>query len=123
MTCSDREQDLLLQGVGELTLWQSLLLSLHTSRCERCRGTQARFLAASGRMAEALKPPGGSARIVRRAAPALLSWFVVACVAAAIGLLIVAGTAVAIRYGTSWGVGSTKPEVPCRPDLPNDKCR
>jgi hypothetical protein len=122
MSCAEREPNLLLHGLGELPFWQSWLLSLHVERCGRCRAAQAKLLTASGRMAATLRPAGGPIRAARPAVTVAQGWLGMAALAIVVaGLLILGGIAVG-RYGRG-PAPAAQQDIPCRPDLPNDKCR
>lgn len=121
MRCREIEPDLLLHGLGELRFWRSWLISVHVARCARCRRTQESLLSASGRLAAALAPPGGAARMARPAVSVAQGWIAVACIAALIaGLLLVGGVRAARMRSHGTAAGQ---DIPCRPDLPNDQCR
>jgi hypothetical protein len=121
--CEDRESDLLLHSLGELPYWRSWIVSLHVSRCHGCRREGARMLAVSGKIARALSPSGGSARLARPAVTVARGWMAVACVAAAVGLLVLAGSVAVVRYRALQAQAAAQQDIPCRPDLRNDKCR
>lgn len=123
MRCGELESDLLLYGLGELPFWRSWRVSVHLSRCPRCRRQQAELAAVAGKMSRALRPAGGAARLPKPAVTVLQGWLAVACI-----VLVVAGLVVGVKLAASHLSGASpsaaaQPDIPCRPDLPSDKCR
>ena len=125
MTHPDR--DLLLLAHGALSPVRAALVRLHVWGCPACRARLTQFSATSQGFAVALRPPHlpawVPATLAVTVAPLVL-WLVAALV-----LVGVIGTTLAVQSRpaprASCGVHPTPPSAapPCRPDLPNDKCR
>jgi anti-sigma factor RsiW len=128
MTCQDRDQDLLLYGLGDLSPWERWQVTRHLRSCSRCRARQQELAALSGQIAAALKPPadgngptGGSGNplwplpLLRRAFSPLI-------LAIVLSLLTIGVASVwyvrshALAYHAAQDEG-------CRPDLLTDKCK
>jgi anti-sigma factor RsiW len=122
MRCGELESDLLLHGLGELPFWRSWRVSLHLTGCADCRQRAAGVAAVAAKMARALKPVGGAARLPRPAVTVAQGWLAVACVVLAVVGLLLGARFVSSRVGGSQPSASQQ-DIPCRPDLPSDKCR
>jgi anti-sigma factor RsiW len=127
MTCHDRDSDLLLLGLGELSFWPRLRIVRHLRSCPRCRARQAELTAVSGHIAGALRPPQGNGNIgrgpgapipIHPGLPGVSTLFLVLV----LGVLTM--TAVTIWYVRSHtAIHRSLQDDGCRPDLPNDLCR
>lgn len=123
MRCGELESDLLLHGLGELSFWRSWLVSLHLAHCSGCRRKAAELAALSGRMARALRPAGGAARPPKPAVTVAQGWLAVACIVLVVAGLILGVRFAALRMSGSSPSAAAQQDIPCRPDLPSDKCR
>jgi len=129
MTCSDRDPDLLLSGLGELGVVQRLRVDQHLRRCPRCRARQAELLAVSAGIAGVV----GFTTAARRAfgeprihAPRLAhaGWLGVGGL-----VLVLLASLTVVAVATAWYTHASRTSIGraadqgCRPDLPNDLCR
>lgn len=124
MSCTDRDQDLLLLAHGELPLLPRLRLLAHLRRCPRCRQRQADLAGVSAALAGAIRPRGrGPWTPPRMAAPsgvmaALSLWLLVLMVACVLG-----GLSVVIWHNAHLRQARNSASIGCAPNLPNDHCR
>ena len=120
----ERDPDLLLLAHGALPPWKAALTRGHLARCGDCRRRLTQFQSVSSGFAGAIRgpassrwsPPGPSAF-----RPPL--WLLAAMLLTTL-FLVVLGT-LAVRGLHPAPAGSRPPTaaVPCRPDLPSDRCR
>ncbi len=80
-------------------------------------------MAASGRMARALTPPGGRPRAPRPPVGVTQGWLMLACI-----VMLLAGSLFTVRIAATHYFGSSvnrpaQGDQPCAPGLPTDKCR
>ncbi len=131
MKCHDRDPELLLFGLGELTPLQHLRVSRHLRGCARCRARQKELASLSGQIAAALRPPTGGTggpgnagtpervtTVVRILQPALTPLIL----AFILSLLMLGAVSVWHLRSHSAAHHVVKDEA-CRPDLPSDRCR
>lgn len=129
MNCRNRDADLLLFGLGELSSWQRWKTALHLQTCARCRSRQSELASVSGRIASVLEPPGGHGgtrpgsglpTAMRPAlpflAPVVLFFILGALTVSVVSVWYFHSRAVAAPAQPSRDTG-------CRPDLHNDLCR
>ncbi len=129
MMCEDRESDLLLFGLGEISLREGWKTALHVMTCPRCRARQKSLIAANQHIAEALRPnagDGGGAhprirrnplidRLTRTGVGPLL-------LLALLAFLIVTVGIVSFEHSRAVGHSAVKDDG-CTPGLRSDKCR
>ena len=128
MTCQDRDQKLLLYGLGDLSPWERWQVARHLRSCDRCRARQIELAALSGQIAAALKPPAAGSGPTAGSGnpmspiPLLRRAFSPLILAIALSLLIL-GVA-SLWYVRSHALAHhTIQDEGCRPDLLSDKCR
>ena len=127
MNCQDREPDLLLFGLGELSPWKHRQMARHLRSCARCRARQQELAALSGQIAEALRPPrDGAKRSEGPGAPQrprmpriALAPFVLMLVLTLLTLSVVGVWYLNVYRSTQ----RVSQDTSCRPGLPNDKCK
>ena len=107
-------------GLGELPYWRSWSVSLHLRRCAACRERQKSLKRASSAMAVALRPPVGGPRAGKPPVSALHGWLTIAAIVTFLAATFFTARYVAVAY---WRSHTLREDIPCRPDLPNDKCR
>ncbi len=125
MICAQRDQDLLLFAHHELGPVRRALTSLHLRRCPRCQERSARLSHISDVLADTLRPRSQPPRAWRQGTPALRqpsSMTGVWIVAVLLASLTAAALVSAVRHVRA-PVVSQRLSVPCRPDLPSDRCR
>jgi anti-sigma factor RsiW len=127
MNCQDREPDLLLFGLGELSPWKHRQMARHLYSCIRCRARQQELAALSGQVAEALRPPrDGTNRPQGPGAPQPLR---VPRIALAPFVLMLALTLLTLSIVGVWYLKvyhspqRVYQDTGCRPGLPNDRCK
>lgn len=151
MNCMDRDQDLLLFVHGELKTMRRRALQRHLRNCPMCRERHSQFATASRQVAAAVRGsrapqwPGRIGRGISKSGWRLAS-LTALLIASGIGLvaelLIASGIGPAAGLQAARGSGpdaggmrihaasraahpvcaEIRP-MPCRPDLPNDRCR
>ena len=132
MTCTDREQDLLLLAHGRLSAGRRLLIQSHLRRCPQCSERLEQLRLVSGLVADVFRGPDMPSWATQSAARQTLA------VSAPVRVFLIAGIALVLfvlgfmtvrllvpqsdvlpRAGQT-----TRPsEEDCRPGLPNDRCR
>lgn len=117
--CKDREADLLLYKLGELSPTRRLATAWHLSRCPRCRERQARLAGVSAQFASVLAPPNSTPSSLGR------GWRLPAWGVALILFIVLLFSAILVRITIERYIPKTA--IPqddgCRPGLPNDRCR
>ena len=123
MKCKERDQDLLMSGLGEASFWQRFRIDAHLLVCLQCRTRMAELLQVSNRLAEALRPPtSGGAGGARSFRPRGLSPLYVVALATLVFTLFIA-------VGSYWYAATYFPQRAthqddgCRPGLPTDRCK
>jgi len=123
VTHPERDSDLLLFAHGSLSPLRAVLTRWHLARCPHCRRRLNQFQAVSHDLADVIRGPQ-TPRWSFPTAGAVLGVATAWMLAAVVLLVVLLGT-LAVRQhqrvpsGTSTPVGA----VPCRPDLPSDRCR
>src|ERR1041385_5165967 len=74
MTCEERDSELLLYGLGELSPLRRMVTAWHLSRCRRCQARQVHLASVSRQMAGALRPPHGPRSGPVAATPLIPAW-------------------------------------------------
>lgn len=127
MICPQRDPDLLLYRLGELSPWQRCRTALHLRSCARCRARLAQLATVSDQIADALRPPQdgtgpGSGPGTPVPVRPLLPAFAPLLLLLLLGLLTV--SVVTIRhFRARAAVHASARDEGCRPDLPSDQCR
>ena len=119
----ERDSDLLLLVHGELSPAKEIITRWHVAGCLECRQRMARFQSVSQTLGVAIR----GRQLPRRFYPATQVWLGVPRVwllAAAAVIVLVFGT-LSVMVHTPAFQRSSRPaaNIPCRPDLPSDKCR
>ena len=128
MTCTERKPDLLLLAHGELLLLPRLRLENHLRRCPACREYVHEMTRVSSLISDAARAPGqpswqgsqGSTLSVT--GPVWLAAIVLI-------LVLVISISLFVRLSSHHENGgsvlpqSAPGDLPCRPDLPNGRCR
>lgn len=127
MTCQDRDPDLLLYGLGELSFPRRWQTAFHLQTCVRCRARQAELASVSAQISAALRPPNsgggpGGAKPIPLSAPVVWSWLLPLVLVVALGVLTFSVARVWYIRSHPAAHAAAKDEG-CRPDLPNDQCR
>ncbi len=120
MTCHERDTELLLYGVGELSIWENALLSLHLLTCVSCRKRQGELADTSFKIASALKPES------RTSGVSVLRFNPVATVATLCALIVLLGTFIftaSVVYTRTRPHAVQQTDDGCSPGLPNDRCK
>lgn len=128
MICKDREPDLLLLGLGEISLWRRWQTAGHLRRCARCRVRQAELATVSRGIASALRPPagngGGGSGFPAASRPALLPGLASSPLFLALVLGLLTLSAVTVWYVRSHAATARSlQDDGCLPGLPSDRCR
>ena len=125
MKCEDRDQNIVLRSLGELSFPQQLRLDFHLVLCKRCRLHQMEMKNVSGMMAQSMKAPATPFPVkIQRPAYRLSRLSPAGSVmlaAAAMAWFLSIGAVVVVR--TIYQPQHIQRDDGCRPDLPNDKCR
>jgi len=130
MTCQDRDQDLLLYGLGNLSPSERWRISRHLRSCVRCRRRLRELTALSGQIAAALTPPtegpgppGGPGKPMP-AGPLFWHGFAPLILVVTLSLLSIGLVGVWFVRSHALSRHATRiREEGCRPDLLSDKCR
>jgi anti-sigma factor RsiW len=121
MTCPDR--DLLLYAHNALPPLPRWIVSRHLARCARCQSRLADFTAVSSAIASAVRDPGMPKWDVKNH-PSPTSWNGPALWIAVVLTAVIAGFIVSSIHSRQANVAAPPVRsLPCRPDLPNDRCR
>ncbi len=123
MTHPERDQDLLLLAHGALSPLQTALTRRHLAHCPDCRQRLNQFQATSHGLAGAIRG-GQLPRWSFPAAGASLGVAAAWLLALAVLVVLLVGTlAVRQHLHTPGALPVPAGSVPCRPDLPSDRCR
>lgn len=120
MTCHERDTELLLYGVGELSIWGRTSLSLHLLTCASCRKRQGELAETSLQIASALKPDS------RIGGVKVLIFNPITTLATLCTLIILFGTFIFIAsvvYSRTHAHAVQQTDDGCSPGLPNDRCK
>ena len=126
MTCQDRDSDLLLFGLGELSPWQRRKIARHLRTCDRCRARQRELSATATQIGAALKPPmrGDGQPYARKPLRPTSQQPAFAPLIVALIIALVAVSAVGVWYIRSRAQARpVATDVGCLPGLSSDKCR
>lgn len=121
MTHPERDPDLLLFAHGALQPMQAAFIRWHLIHCSDCRRRLNEFQAASHSLAVSIRDPrmpGWSRPAPDIGTSVLVAWL--------LGITILLGLLGTLAVQSRRHVPrSSSPTVsmPCRPDLPNDRCR
>lgn len=121
------EQDLLLLAHNQLSPLRRLAAERHLNRCEECRGRLARLTAVSHQIAAALRPAGLPAWKPASSGRVGILPFTPATLVLVAALVLVLASAVVVTAHIRAKDAHARPVGvvfgPCRPDLPNSRCR
>ena len=124
MMCKDRDTDLLLYKLGDISTLQRMSVAFHVLTCSRCRTRMGDLESASTRLRTALRPQAGAAPLTRQIAPGMrfaLATLIVALFASIAFAAVRVLNPVHKPAHRSHHVRS--PNDGCSPDLPTDQCR
>lgn len=127
MKCQDRDPNLLLFGLGNLSRWERWMIVRHLRGCARCRARQRQLAMLSRQIALALWPPGD--RGGGTAGPGIPTRLNVTRSMLRPLLLALILSLLSLYYMNLRNVRAhamaciALPRGACRPDLPNDRCR
>ena len=120
MTCHERDTELLLFGVGELSIWENMSLSVHLLTCANCRKRQSELADTSRKIAATLKPDS------RTAGVNVLKFNPVSTIVTLCALIVLLGTlifTVSVVYSRTHSHAAQQTDDGCSPGLPNDRCK
>lgn len=118
MTCHERDTELLLYGVGELSNWENMSLSLHLLTCATCRKRQGELADTSRKIALTLQSDSRTVDVLR--------FNPVSTLATLCALIILLGTlslTVSVVYSRMHSHAVQQTDDGCSPGLPNDRCK
>jgi hypothetical protein len=131
MRCQDRDPYLLLFSLGDLSGWERWTLTRHLCGCRCCRARLRQLAALAAWVAQEIQPR--QAQFDRELVPreGRREWpLPPARQPALVSLLLVLTLGLLLIYSVVWQNFQSHapdrcavPEVACRPDLPNDRCR
>ena len=120
ITGHTRDEDLLLMSHHALPFWRHILIRIHLCICTSCRLRQERLAQISRLLAGAIREPSdmawqSSISLTFKTLPLLLT--------SAVLLLALCFTLFWNHLHVQPPPGNHALSAPCRPDLPNDRCR
>lgn len=123
MKCQERDTELLLYQLGELSFARHWAVNVHLITCERCRKRQQELAGVSGKIASALRNPTSSGAASRPISPLrslpIVSMLAMLVVLVVLGIFIIGK----ISSRNNPVSNAVQKEDGCRPDITSDKCK